>query len=94
MFEKGDNFVLYTKYGGVIVGEVESIHNNDAICRQSKCVIRRQYIKTTKGMTYSVDGSDGKIYKMIRKVPEEEFNAYVKNLDEFTKVINEHLKKK
>jgi hypothetical protein len=64
MFEKGDNFVHFTKYGGVNKGEVASVGYISLI-------------DTTNNVRLNLDGTDGKIYKIERELSPEDSKSMV-----------------
>ena len=70
MFEKGDKFIHFTRYGGVNRGEVESVGYISVI--GNGVVYRRNYINTTNNVRLNLDGTDGKIYKIERELSSED----------------------
>jgi hypothetical protein len=77
MFEKGDNFVHFTKYGGVNKGEVASVGYISLIDTTNNVVYRREYINTTNNVRLNLDGTDGKIYKIERELSPEDSKSMV-----------------
>ncbi len=64
MFKKGDKYIHFTKYGGVNKGEVEWYGSTMNYDYENEVVYVSYYIKSTVGHVISVDGSDGRVYKI------------------------------
>ena len=64
MFSEGDKFIKFSKYGGVVIGEVKRFHYSLNIDLTNKVSYKKYYIITTNGVLLELDGSDGKIYKI------------------------------
>jgi hypothetical protein len=71
MFIAGDKFIHYTKYGGVNIGEVQSINITKCFDTNNKVVYDRLVIITTNSVALDTDGSDGRIYKINNFMSEE-----------------------
>ena len=71
MFKEGDNYIHFTKYGGVNKGIVEwygTVINWDF---ENKVAYHIPYIKSTKGIVIHLNGEDGKVYKIKNDITEE-----------------------
>lgn len=64
MFETGDKFIHYTKYGGVNIGEVKEVNVVKCIDAGNKFIYEKPVIITTNNVALDTDGSDGRIYKI------------------------------
>ena len=64
MFKKGDKYIHFTKYGGVNKGEVEWYGSTMNYDYENEVVYVSYYIKSTVGHVISIDGSDGRVYKI------------------------------
>ncbi len=85
MFEAGDKFIHYTKYGGVNIGEVKEVNVVKCIDADNKVIYDKPVIITTNNVALDTDGSDGRIYKINSFMSEggvERLNNLVKNLHE------------
>lgn len=80
MFKKGDKFIHYTKHGGVNIGEVECTHLVRSHDLKNLCVYLKYSIFTTNGVRLSLDGSDGRIYKIDYQITREWADSLEKNL--------------
>jgi len=68
MFKAGDLYIQFTKYGSVNRGEVKwygEIFNHDMV---NGVVYKDPYIVNTNNITYHLDGSDGRFYKIERSL--------------------------
>lgn len=72
MFEPGDKFIRFTKYGSVIIGEVKTLIPVNYIDLENRVTYTKLQIITTKGILLELDGSDGTIYKIDHFYSEEE----------------------
>lgn len=79
MFKPGDKFILYTKYGGVVKGEVKEILEITGIDTTNKVNYVYTKLLTTNDIIYSMDGTDGKLYKIKSEMTEEQVEK-VKNV--------------
>jgi hypothetical protein len=64
MFKQGDKYIHFTKYGGVNKGEVEWYGSTMNYDYENEVVYVSYYIKSTVGHAISMDGSDGRVYKI------------------------------
>lgn len=71
MLKKGDKYIHFTKYGGVNKGEVQDIHEINVLDTSNNCTYKKITILTSKGFSLSLDGSDGKIYKIESEISED-----------------------
>lgn len=85
MFNKGDKFIHFTKYGGVNKGEVECCNKTFMHDYINEVVYESTYIITTIGHILYLDGSDGKVYK----IKEDMDSEMLKKLKSSTGVLEE-----
>jgi len=75
MFEPGDKFIRFSKYGGTRMGVVKFY--GETLCveinPEYKVRIRIPYIITENGVSLKLDGTDGQIYKVDHEYDEEEY---------------------
>lgn len=71
MFEVGDKYIHYTKYGGVNRGEVVGVSTTLVHDFTNKCTFEKVSILTVNGFSLNLDGSDGKIYRVQNEINEE-----------------------
>lgn len=83
MFNKGDKFIRFTKYGSVIIGEVRSVVPTKCIDLRNKVVYDKFQIITTKGILLELDGSDGTIYKIDHFYSDEEVDILQNKINHF-----------
>jgi hypothetical protein len=73
MFEKGDKYIHFTKYGGINKGFVKSYHKGTfVIDTQNQISYYKPYIITNNNTRLELDGSDGKIYKINQEYTKEQ----------------------
>ena len=72
MFNKGDKYIHFTKYGGVNIGEVEYYGYVTSMDTINKVKFKKYYILTTKHIRLELDGSDGRIFKIEQEYTDEE----------------------
>ena len=84
MFKKGDKYIHFTKYGGVNKGEVQDIHELNVLDTNKCCTYKKVSILTTKGFSLSLDGSDGKIYKIESEMSEDRAKQLAKTFKKMT----------
>lgn len=87
MFKPGDRYIHFTKYGGINKGEVEFEGGWLVIDRDNKSMYDRRFIKTTKGFILDLDGSDGKVYKIVEDITDK-FEDNLAKIKEAVKGIN------
>ena len=71
MFKQGDKYIHFTKYGGVNKGEVEWYGPTMNYDYENEVVYVSYYIKSTVGHIISIDGSDGRVYKINEEMDPE-----------------------
>ena len=64
MFKQGDKYIHFTKYGGVNKGEVQRYGQTMNHDYENEVVYVSTYIISTMGHVISLDGSDGRVYKI------------------------------
>ena len=64
MLNKGDKYIHFTKYGGTNIGVVEEYQDHVYTHHEGVTYISPS-ILTTKGVRLKLDGSDGRIYKVV-----------------------------
>jgi hypothetical protein len=69
MFKAGDNYIHFTKYGGINRGEVKWYGEVTTIDAANSVVYQKPYLVTTKNIILELDGTDGRIFKI--KLQEE-----------------------
>jgi hypothetical protein len=69
MFKAGDNYIHFTKYGGINRGEVKWYGEVTTIDVDNGVVYQKPYLVTTKNIILQLDGTDGRIFKI--KLQEE-----------------------
>ena len=85
MFKQGDKYIHFTKYGGVNKGEVEWYGSTMNYDYENEVVYVSYYIKSTVGHVISIDGSDGRVYKINEEMDPE----MLKKLKSSTSVFEE-----
>ena len=93
MFEKGDKFIHYTKYGSVNIGEVKDIHITQCIDTDNKVIYDQVSIITTNNIILSLDGTDGNIYKINNFLTDDNVNN-ITNFIERAIEYKENVRKK
>ena len=71
MFQRGDKYIHFTKYGGVNKGEIQDFQEIHVLDTDNCCTYKKVSILTTKGISLCLDGSDGKIYKIESEISEK-----------------------
>lgn len=99
-FEKGDKFIRYSPYGGIVKGVVEKsgyVQYNDL---DNKISYQIPYIKTSIGVLYYLDGSDGRIFRVLKEYSDSEIKIMMDKLniqksrkDRLRKIHEEYLDK-
>jgi hypothetical protein len=69
MFKAGDNYIHFTKYGGINRGEVKWYGEVTTIDVDNGVLYQKPYLVTTKNIILQLDGTDGRIFKI--KLQEE-----------------------
>ena len=71
MFNQGDKYLHFTKYGGVNKGEVEWYGTQINWDTQNMVTYHIPYIKSTKGIVIHLNGEDGKVFKIAQDISED-----------------------
>jgi hypothetical protein len=90
MFEPGDKYIHFTKYGGVNKGEIESCGETIKWDTENMAAYHVPYVKTTIGHIIQADGTDGRIYKIKGNITEET----LRKLKSSSEIFNELLLRK
>jgi hypothetical protein len=85
MFKEGDKYIHFTKYGGVNKGEVQRYGQTMNHDYENEVVYVSTYIISTMGHVISLDGSDGRVYKVNEDMDPE----MLKKLKSSTGVLEE-----
>ena len=85
MFKEGDKYIHFTKYGGVNKGEVQRYGQTMNHDYENEVVYVSTYIISTMGHVISLDGCDGKVYKINENMDPE----MLKKLKSSTGVLEE-----
>jgi len=97
MFEKGDKFIHYTKYGGVNIGEVRDVNYTQVYDTDNLVIYERPVLITTNSVVLELDGSDGRIFKVKDVITEkraERLVTLVKTLKEKKENTKKRLEEK
>jgi transposase-like protein len=96
MFNTGDKYIHFTKYGGVNKGEVELYGSQINWDTENMVAYHVPYIKTTVGHIIYLDGTDGCAYKIKNDITEEMLKKLKNSSTIFEDIKNrkeEHKKK-
>jgi hypothetical protein len=85
MFKQGDKYIHFTKYGGVNKGEVQRYGQTMNHDYENEVVYVSTYILSTMGHVISLDGSDGRVYKINETMDPE----MLKKLKSSAEVLDE-----
>jgi hypothetical protein len=85
MFKEGDKYIHFTKYGGVNKGEVQRYGQTMNHDYENEVVYVSTYIISTMGHVITLDGSDGRVYKVNEDMDPE----MLKKLKSSTEVLVE-----
>ena len=88
MFKQGDKYIHFTKYGGVNKGEVEWYGSTMNYDYENEVVYVSYYIKSTVGHVISVDGSDGRVYKINETMDPEMLKKLKSSVGVFDELKN------
>jgi hypothetical protein len=88
MFEPGDKYIHFTKYGGVNKGEVKRYGNQISWDTDNMVAYFLPYIETTKGFIIHLTGEDGQAFKIKDDITEETLRK-LKSSSEVFKVLKE-----
>jgi hypothetical protein len=88
MFKQGDKYIHFTKYGGVNKGEVEWYGPTMNYDYENEVVYVSYYIKSTVGHIISIDGSDGRVYKINEEMDTETLRMLKNSIDVMDELKN------
>lgn len=71
MFKEGDQYIHFTKYGGVNKGVVEWYGETINWDTDNMVAYHVPYIKSTKGIVIHLNGEDGRVFKIKNDITEE-----------------------
>lgn len=75
MFKTGDRYIHFTKYGSINFGTVKHVHEVNIVDAENKVVYVSVSIITDKNNCLELDGSDGRIYRIIKDLNEDEIRT-------------------
>jgi energy-converting hydrogenase Eha subunit H len=75
MFKTGDRYIHFTKYGSVNFGIVKHVHEVNVIDTTNGVIYASVSIITDKNSCLELDGSDGRIYRIIKDLSEDEIKT-------------------
>ena len=96
MFKEGDNYIHFTKYGGVNKGEVEWYGTQINWDTDNMVAYHIPYIKSTKGIVIHLNGENGRVFKIKNDITEEMLRKLKSSSTIMEELINrkeEHKKK-
>ena len=70
--KEGDKYIHFTNRGGINKGEVKSCGSHTVIDSFNCVTYKKYHIFNTKGIMLELDGSDGKIYKVVNELTPEQ----------------------
>jgi hypothetical protein len=88
MFKQGDKYIHFTKYGGVNKGGVEWYGSTMNYDYENEVVYVSYYIKSTVGHIISIDGTDGRVYKINEEMDPETLRMLKNSTDVMDKLKN------
>ncbi len=88
MFNTGDKYIHFTKYGGVNKGEVKRFGNQINWDTDNMVAYFLPYIETTKGFIIHLNGEDGQVFKIKDNITEEMIRK-LKSSSEIFKALEE-----
>jgi hypothetical protein len=84
MFEPGDNYIHFTKYGGVNKGKVKIYDCTHVIDTKNLICYLKPHIVTTNNIVLELDGSDGKIFKVEKEYVDGDAKRIAINFEKIT----------
>lgn len=75
MFKPGDRYIHFTKYGSINFGIVKHVHEINVIDDSNGVIYVSVSIITDKNSCLELDGSDGRIYRIIKDLSEDEIKT-------------------
>ena len=88
MFKQGDKYIHFTKYGGVNKGDVEWYGSTMNYDYENEVVYVSYYIKSTVGHIISIDGTDGRVYKINEEMDPETLRMLKNSTDVMDELKN------
>ena len=83
--KSGDKYIHFTKRGSINKGTVDRIDKIHVTDTDNCCVYIKYYMVNEKNISYSLDGEDGRFYKIDKEYTKEESetlaNAFKHMLD-------------
>jgi hypothetical protein len=76
MFKPGDRYIHFTNYGSINFGAVKYVHEATITDATNGVMYVSVSIITDKNICLELDGADGRIYRIIKDLDEDE----IKNL--------------
>jgi len=77
-FTIGSKYIHFTKYGSINFGEVKWFGYQEVVDGKLGIHYNVPYILTMKNFNLSLDGSDGKVYKISHDMTPEEIEKWTK----------------
>ena len=77
MFEEGDKYIQFTKYGSVNKGTIKHCGVVSCIDTINGVTYQKPYIVNEKNIHYELDGSDGRFYRVTVEHTKEECEEMV-----------------
>jgi hypothetical protein len=77
MFEEGDKYIQFTKYGGINKGVIKHCGVVNCIDTNNGVSYQKPYIVNEKNIHYDLDGKDGRFYKVTVEYTKEECEQMV-----------------
>ncbi len=79
MFKPGDRYIHFTKYGSIDFGIVKHVHETNITDMQNNVIYVSVSIITDKNTYLELDGSDGRIYRIIKELSDDEIKSLEMN---------------
>jgi uncharacterized protein with NAD-binding domain and iron-sulfur cluster len=77
MFEEGDKYIQFTKYGSINKGVIKHCGVVNCIDTNNGVSYQKPYIVNEKNIHYDLDGNDGRFYKVTVEYTKEECEQMV-----------------
>lgn len=88
MFNEGDGYIHFTKYGGVNKGVVEWYGTQINWDTNNMVAYHIPYIRSTKGIIIHLNGEDGRVYKIKDNITEDMLNKLKSSAHIFEELKN------
>jgi hypothetical protein len=75
MFKPGDKYIHFTNYGSISFGTVKHVHEVNITDINNSVVYVSVSIINDKNQCLELDGTDGRIYRIIKDLNEEEIKT-------------------